>query len=111
MSRQLSLVPGPEDVFVCKIDDGVDLERDQAGPAHRRGGVRFTGRWVIAGTPLGQPYPCRCELAARRPCSPVYCPCAGRVDLAHVPAGCCGHRVRPHHAAAAARAESTKRRR
>jgi hypothetical protein len=35
--------------------------------------------WLIAGTPVGRTYPCRCnpDLGA---CSPLYCPCAGRTD-------------------------------
>ena len=64
--------------------------------------VPLRGRWLVAGTALEAPYPCRCAfITSGGTCHPVYCPCAGRVDLDHVPAGCCGHRVRPHHVAEA----------
>lgn len=59
------------------------------------------GRWVIAGTPLDEPYPCRCK---ERPahargwktwrCSPAWCPCAG-APTAGKPRDCCAYRVSP----------------
>lgn len=58
-------------------------------------------RWVIAGTPLSEPYPCRCK---ERPpharhwkswkCSPAWCPCAGAVPL-HGDPDCCGWHTTP----------------
>jgi hypothetical protein len=53
-------------------------------------------RWIIAGTPTDEAYPCRC-FTDRKPwvkeCSAAWCPCAGRTD----PQGpaCCGHRFSP----------------
>ena len=49
------------------------------------------GVWIIAGTPLNQPYPCRCDERRGGTCSPRWCPCAGRVDLHQVPPTCCAH--------------------
>jgi hypothetical protein len=47
-------------------------------------------RWLIAGTPVTEPYPCRCDERKFSKCSPQYCPCAGRVDaLGEMPASCC----------------------
>lgn len=72
--------------------------------------VPLRGLWLVAKTPLQAPYPCRCApLTTGGTCHPVYCPCAGRIDLDHVPAGCCGHRVRPHHVAAATLETSLQR--
>jgi hypothetical protein len=52
------------------------------------------GRWLIAGTPIGEPYPCRCRNAGR--CSaPRQCPCTGRPDPEAGngdPTRCCGFR-------------------
>lgn len=57
---------------------------DQGG-----GGMKW-GPWIIAGTTLADPYPCRCGERRGRVCSPAWCPCAGRPD----PQGnaCCGWR-------------------
>lgn len=49
--------------------------------------------WIIAGTPIDQPYPCRCAERRGRVCSPAWCPCAGRSDPPG--AACCGHRFTP----------------
>lgn len=72
------------------------------------------GRWLIAGTALDQPYPCRCNERPEwaKDCSPAWCPCAGRTDREHVPASCCSWRVTPamHVAAMQAwRAEKARR--
>lgn len=47
------------------------------------------GRWIVAGTPVGDPYPCRCGERRGDTCSVKWCPCSGRVDLENVPADCC----------------------
>jgi hypothetical protein len=58
------------------------------------------GRWLIAGTPIDEPYPCRCK---GRSCVPRQCPCTGRPDPE---AGggdsrrCCGSRYPAESAAA-----------
>lgn len=38
---------------------------------------------------LACPYPCACQPGRR--CNPKRCNCAGRLDLADVPATCCAH--------------------
>ncbi len=45
------------------------------------------GPWLITGTPVTEPYPCRCGESRFGKCSPLWCPCSGRPD----PAGplCC----------------------
>lgn len=52
------------------------------------------GVWVIAGTPVSEPYPCPCgeDLHHRREPS-RHCPCWGRLDVDRVPEGCCAARV------------------
>ena len=52
-------------------------------------------RWIITGTPVDQPYPCRCHEARYGTCSPKYCPCVGRLDLVNLPEKCCAHRFGP----------------
>ena len=50
-------------------------------------------RWLSGGLivrPISQPYPCACKGGSWK-CSPVWCDCAGRVDLENVPATCCAH--------------------
>lgn len=50
------------------------------------------GRWLIADTPTGEPYPCRCT---GRSCVARRCPCTGRPDPeagGGDPARCCGLR-------------------
>ena len=59
----------------------------------------IVGRWLVAGTPAGDPYPCRC----RGRCSPNWCECAGRVDLLNVPATCCARNGNTPREAAKAR--------
>ena len=76
----------------CPLDDSTPRAYRMPCPAPH-------GRWLVAGTLLGGRYPCRCRADKR--CDPVWCPDAGREDLDHVPAGCCGHRVRAHHVAEA----------
>jgi hypothetical protein len=52
-------------------------------------------KWIIAGTLLGQPYPCRChELSPwdTSQCGSRYCACWGRLDTQNVPADCCARR-------------------
>jgi hypothetical protein len=51
------------------------------------------GVWLIAGTPLDQPYPCRCSERMGRECSAAWCPCAGRSDPQT--RSCCAHRFGP----------------
>ncbi len=51
------------------------------------------GPWLIAGTPVTEPYPCRCHESRFGRCSPVFCPCAGRPDVQPDP--CCSGRVGP----------------
>lgn len=50
-------------------------------------------KWLIAGTDISAPYPCRCSERRGRVCSAAWCPCAGRSD----PQGptCCGRIFRP----------------
>jgi hypothetical protein len=60
-----------------------------------------TGVWLVAGTPLSQPYPCRCRPGGG--CSALWCPCAGRIDYAVLPDSCCAWVHRPAVAAAAQR--------
>lgn len=64
--------------------------------------------WLVAGTSVLQPYPCRCE-PWRGPCSPLWCPCAGRLDAWHWPAHCCAWVRTPAVAAAAQKAYSASR--
>jgi hypothetical protein len=54
-------------------------------PALRRHGI-----WIIAGTRLGDTYPCRCGRS--RKCDPQYCPCWSRTDAEAMPSGCCAKR-------------------
>lgn len=55
---------------------------------------RRTGVWLIAGTALGQPYPCRChESRDGWACANGRCPCAGRTDLVGLTPACCGVRA------------------
>lgn len=57
---------------------------DEASPAP----AGLSGVWMIAGTPIHEPYPCRCHERRGKACSPLWCPCSGRSD----PQGpeCCG---------------------
>ena len=62
--------------------------------------------WMVTGTPTAAPYPCRCDDQlgihfGRHECGPSSwaadsfgssCACWGRVDVANVPAHCCGRR-------------------
>lgn len=69
------------------------------------------GHWLIAGTPVADPYPCDCKTEGheRRPAS-EWCACYGRTDLQNVGAGCCAARFAGDpKAAAAARARIAKR--
>lgn len=63
-------------------------------------------RWLVAGTDVGDRYPCLCR---KRGCDPVYCPCAGRPDVDDMPAMCCSHRYTVEQVAAARRADSARR--
>ncbi len=47
------------------------------------------GSWLVTGTPVGEPYPCRCAERRFSKCSAVFCPCAGRLDPPN--AECCAH--------------------
>jgi hypothetical protein len=65
---------------------------------------RPRGVWVVAGTGDGA-YPCRCGADGdTRGCSPMWCPCAGRLDLDNVPLSCCARRFTPDIVAQAAKA-------
>ena len=48
------------------------------------------GVWAIAGTDLGDVYPCMC--LGDRPCG-MRCPCRGRGDVETMPSFCCGRRA------------------
>lgn len=50
-----------------------------------------TGAWLIAGTPTGEQYPCRCDWDG--PCRRYRCTCHGRTDVDGLPAHCCGRRA------------------
>lgn len=49
------------------------------------------GVWLVSGTALGAPYPCRCsESRDRWACANDRCPCRGRTDLGPgMPPDCC----------------------
>jgi hypothetical protein len=49
--------------------------------------IRY-GVWLIAGTLVADPYPCRCTPPCRTKGERT-CPCIGRTDLGHVPPSCC----------------------
>lgn len=58
-------------------------------------GDRLVDVWVIAGTPVGEPYPCRCDELSpfgRVQCDTKWCPCFGRADTFGTPDDCCGRR-------------------
>lgn len=65
------------------------------------------GVWLVAGTPIDEPYPCRCAEAKYGRCNAAFCPCSGRPDPQG--ANCCGHRFGPEEAARAAAAWQEKR--
>lgn len=44
------------------------------------------GVWLIAGTTMNEPYPCRCVRS--RSCMST-CACRGRTDTDHLPRYCC----------------------
>lgn len=50
----------------------------------------MNGRWLIARTLRGAPYPCRCQPG--RGCT-NRCPCRGRRDTDKVPTHCCAYRT------------------
>lgn len=74
-----------------------------------------TDVWLVAGTSIFDPYPCRCRRTIEGPrdswrggtefmgadCNPKYCPCSGRTDLEGMPASCCRRVHTPAVAAAA----------
>jgi len=75
------------------------------------------GPWLIAGTPVDEPYPCRClepvvmsdgRTFKPKACNPAFCPCSGRLD----PQGpeCCAIHNTPARAAMASAAYALKRR-
>lgn len=53
------------------------MEKEVAEPDATVSGF---GPWLIAGTPIGEPYPCRCSESLYGKCSPLWCPCSGRSD-------------------------------
>lgn len=67
------------------------------------------GVWLLAGTPVEEPYPCRCHEAKFGKCSPMWCPCAGRVDEALGWEGCCASRHTPEVVAEASAAYQRKK--
>lgn len=52
-----------------------------------RGSIAF-GRWLIAGTLVSEPYPCKCRSGGG--CW-ERCECRGRMDMETMPEWCCGH--------------------
>jgi hypothetical protein len=57
--------------------------------------------WIVAGTPIGDMYPCQCHVRPAHArgwktwtCSPAFCPCAGHEPEGR-PADCCAWRVGP----------------
>lgn len=66
--------------------------------------------WLVAGTSILAPYPCRCQPWREGGCSALWCPCAGRLDLHNVPPGCCAPVNTPAVAAAAQAAYNAWRR-
>lgn len=50
------------------------------------------GFWILAGTPVNEPYPCTCWYS---PCSYDKCPDRLRSEGDALPVGCCGHRRAP----------------
>lgn len=69
------------------------------------------GPWLIAGTPSTEPYPCLCHTRKYGRCSPIYCPCAGRIDYENVPPECCARRHTPDVVTQAKAINDLKRRR
>lgn len=76
------------------------------------------GRWLIAGTPSDEPYPCRCLEPVRgkdgstftpKACNPAFCPCSGRADPQSPE--CCALYNTPERASQAAAAYALKKRR
>ena len=59
------------------------------------------GPWLIAGTPVNEPYPCRCAERRFERCSAAFCPCAGRPDV--LPEPCCSGRNGPEEVVNASR--------
>ncbi len=78
---------------------------EQESPAAAAAGFR---PWLIAGTPVDEPYPCRCHESRFGRCSPLWCPCAGRPDV--LPEPCCSSRFGPAEWKAANLAWEAKRR-
>lgn len=73
------------------------------------------GRWIVARTPLEEPYPCMCSVRPTHAigwknwqCSPAFCACAGRSDPQEPE--CCGWRVSPAQVIMAKAAWELKRR-
>lgn len=57
-----------------------------------------TGVWLVAGTRVGEPYPCRCSVVRKCRTSgavPWQCPDVGRTDTQHLPVHCCARRGEP----------------
>lgn len=57
--------------------------------ARRPRALAPAGVWLATGTPIGDPYPCRC--ATDRCTGDGHCPCWGQPVHDGVPAGCCRH--------------------
>lgn len=75
---------------------------NQGSPASA-GFSGFSGMvWAVAGTPVTEPYPCRCHERKGKTCSAAWCPCAGRIDV--LPEPCCSGRLGPAEHVAAMRA-------
>lgn len=51
------------------------------------------GVWLAAGTRIGEPYPCRCDLTGRPSCTSRRCPCWGSAPRPDV-TGCCSNSPR-----------------
>jgi len=69
-----------------------------------------TNTWIVAGTSIFEPYPCRCELWREGGCNPAWCPCSGRPLAATLPRTCCAWVNRPAVAAQARAEKDTWRR-
>ena len=53
-----------------------------------------TGRWLVAGAPTTDTYPCACR--GSKPCTRA-CPCRGRTDTDTMPTTCCQRRATETH--------------
>lgn len=122
--RVLSVMPaGPLVQLTIDRNDGTTFTfkvapdapfTTRCGPAHLLAETLGTApeppagapRWIAAGTPASEPYPCRCTPGKQ--CSPLWCPDSGRIDTEILPDTCCAHRFTPDVAARAQREYAAK---